>query len=176
MRKSVYKSAMEQVKINDKFKEETYKKIMQSTPQKEEVKMKKSMKLSLKNFGLIVTVCTVLTGTYTMTQHLKSDTQSTVIEIDKPQTTAKAVVNIEGTITEVTANGKTFKIGDLWVTITDKTQLGIKGPTAAKPSEELLQKEFKVGNFISGYTSQDVTTGKVTADVIYNNMAPATDN
>ncbi|MFJ5792655.1 hypothetical protein ACIP9G_21575 [Lysinibacillus sp. NPDC093197] len=172
MRKSVYKSAMEQVKINDNFKEETYKKFMQSTAIKEESIMKNSMKLSLKNLGMIVTVCTVLTGTYTMIQHSKTDTQSTLVEIDKPQTTAKAVVNIEGTITEVNANGNSFKIGDLWVTVTNKTQLGIKGPTAAKPSEELLQKEFKVGNFISGYTSQDVSTGKVTADVIYNNMAP----
>ncbi|MFJ7663977.1 hypothetical protein ACIQXW_16525 [Lysinibacillus sp. NPDC097162] len=172
MRKSVYKSAMEQVKINDRFKEETYKKFMQSTAIKEEYRMKNSMKLSLKNLGMIVTVCTVLTGTYTMIQHSKTDTQSTLVEIDKPQTTAKAVVNIEGTITEVNANGNSFKIGDLWVTVTNKTQLGIKGPTAAKPSEELLQKEFKVGNFISGYTSQDVSTGKVTADVIYNNMAP----
>jgi hypothetical protein len=163
---------MEQVKINDRFKEETYKKFIQSTPIKEEYIMKNSMKFSLKNLGLIVTVCTVLTGTYTMIQHSKTDTQSTLVETDKPQTTAKAAVNIEGTITEVNSNGNSFKIGDLWVTVTNKTQLGIQGPTAAKPSEELLQKEFKVGNFISGYTSQDVSTGKVTADVIYNNMAP----
>lgn len=122
--------------------------------------------------GLIATVCTVLTGSYTMTQHSKTDTQSTSVNTNRPQITAKAAVNIEGTITEVSTNGKSFKIGDLWVTVTNKTQLGINGPTAAKPSEELLQKEFKVGNFISGYTSQDVSTGKVTADVIYNNMAP----
>lgn len=81
-------------------------------------------------------------------------------------------MNIEGTITEVSTNSKSFKIENLWVIVTNKTQLGINGPTAAKPSEVLLQKEFKIGNFISGYTSQDVSTGKVTAYVIYNNMAP----
>ncbi|MFF2177843.1 hypothetical protein ACFVT8_15500 [Lysinibacillus sp. NPDC058147] len=173
MRKSSYKSAIDKVKMNDRFKEETYKKLIQSTPIKEETKMNKSsMKLSLKNLGLIATVCTVLTGSYTMIQHSKTDTQSTSVDTNRPQITAKAAVNIEGTITEVSTNGKSFKIGNLWVTVTNKTQLGINGPTAAKPSEELLQKEFKVGNFISGYTSQDVSTGKVTADVIYNNMAP----
>ncbi|OBZ09580.1 hypothetical protein A8L34_20050 [Bacillus sp. FJAT-27264] len=84
-------------------------------------------------------------------------------------------MNIEGVISEVSADGKSFKVGDLWVTVTDATELGIKGPTAAKPSEELLQKEFKVGNIVSGYTSQDISTGKVTADNIYNNMTPQKD-
>ncbi|CDN40991.1 hypothetical protein [Paenibacillus sp. P22] len=84
----------------------------------------------------------------------------------------KVAVNIDGVISEVSADGKSFKIGGLWVTVTDQTKLGIDGPTAAKPSEELLQKEFKVGNAVSGYTSQDVGAGKVTADVIYNNIAP----
>ncbi|WP_427107656.1 hypothetical protein [Lysinibacillus xylanilyticus] len=172
MRKPSYKSAIDKVKINDRFKEETYKKLIQATPIKEENKMINSMKLSLKNLGLIVTVCTVLTGSYAMTQHSKTDTQSTSVDTNRPQITAKAAVNIEGTITEVSTNGKSFKVGDLWVTVTNKTQLGINGPTAAKPSEELLQKEFKVGNFISGFTSQDVSTGKVTAEVIYNNIAP----
>lgn len=56
------------------------------------------MKLSLKNLGLIATVCTVLTGSYTMTQHSKTNTQSTSVDTNRPQITAKAAVNIEGTI------------------------------------------------------------------------------
>jgi hypothetical protein len=55
---------------------------------------------------------------------------------------------------------------------TDQTPIGTTDPTAAAPSEDQLQKELKVGNNVYGYTSQDVSTGKVTADVIYNNMAP----
>ncbi|WP_133297952.1 DUF5666 domain-containing protein [Paenibacillus paeoniae] len=92
--------------------------------------------------------------------------------ISQPPTTAKVAVNIEGVISEVSADGKSFKIGDLWVAVTDQTKLGSSEPTATAPSEELLQKEFKVGNIVAGYTSQDVSTGKVTADVIYNNMLP----
>jgi hypothetical protein len=90
----------------------------------------------------------------------------------KPPIMGKVAVNIDGVITEVSEDGKSFKVGDLWVTVTDQTRMGSNEPTAAPPSEELLQKEFKVGNIVSGYTSQDVGTGKVTADVIYNNMAP----
>ncbi|WP_143069238.1 DUF5666 domain-containing protein [Paenibacillus sp. OV219] len=94
----------------------------------------------------------------------------------KPPIHGKVAVNIEGAISEVSADGKSFKVGDLWVTVTDQTKLGSNEPTAAPPSEELLQKEFKVGNIVAGFTSQDVSTGKVTADVIYNNMAPAKDS
>ncbi|WP_323645740.1 hypothetical protein [Lysinibacillus xylanilyticus] len=48
--------------------------------------------------------------------------QSTSVDTNKPQISAKAAVNIEGTITEVSTNGKSFKVGDLWVTVTNKTQ------------------------------------------------------
>ncbi|MEB2298682.1 hypothetical protein LAV72_03465 [Lysinibacillus xylanilyticus] len=57
-----------------------------------------------------------------MTQHSKTDMQSTSVDTNKPQISAKAAVNIEGTITEVSTNGKSFKVGDLWVTVTNKTQ------------------------------------------------------
>ncbi|WP_127494804.1 DUF5666 domain-containing protein [Paenibacillus glycanilyticus] len=90
----------------------------------------------------------------------------------KPPIMGKVAVNIDGVISEVSADGKSFKVGDLWVEVTDKTQLGSSEPTAAAPSQELLNKEFKVGDIVSGYTSQDVSTGKVTADVIYNLIAP----
>jgi hypothetical protein len=85
----------------------------------------------------------------------------------------KVAVNIEGVISEVNADGKSFKVGDLWVTVTPETEMGITGPTAAKPSEELMQKEFKVGHFVSGFTTEDIGTGKVNATRIYNNMAPS---
>jgi hypothetical protein len=83
---------------------------------------------------------------------------------------AKQAVNIEGTISEVSKDGKSFKVGDLWVTVTGKTQYGVTGPTAPDPSEQLVDKEFKVGNFVSGYTSGDVSSGKVNAERIYSNF------
>ncbi|MFC4810164.1 DUF5666 domain-containing protein [Paenibacillus sp. GCM10023250] len=106
------------------------------------------------------------------TGKVTADVIYTNLAAEKPATTGKAAVNIEGTITEVSADGKSFKVGDLWVTVTPDTAMGIDGPTAAAPSEELLQKEFKVGNIVSGYTSEDVGTGKVHATRIYNNMIP----
>lgn len=87
-----------------------------------------------------------------------------------PPTTAKHMVNIDGIIEEVSEDGKSFRIGELWVTVTDATEYGITGPTAPEPSEQLVSKEFKVGNAVSGFTSEDVTSGKVTAERIYNNF------
>lgn len=90
----------------------------------------------------------------------------------RPPVTGKVQVNIDGVISEVSEDGKSFKVGDLWVTVTPDTIMGIDGPTAGEPSEELLAKEFKVGNVVSGFTSEDVSTGKVNATRIYNNMVP----
>lgn len=90
----------------------------------------------------------------------------------RPPVTGKVQVNIDGVISEVSADGKSFKVGDLWVTVTPDTIMGIDGPTAGEPSEDLLAKEFKVGNVVSGFTSEDVSTGKVNATRIYNNMVP----
>jgi len=87
-----------------------------------------------------------------------------------PPTTAKQMANIDGIIEEVSEDGKSFRIGELWVTVTDDTEYGITGPTAPDPSKQLVSKEFKVGNAVSGFTSQDVTSGKVIAERIYNNF------
>ncbi|MFF2911128.1 hypothetical protein [Paenibacillus sp. NPDC057934] len=189
MKKSVYKSAMSRVKTSEDFNEVTYQKLlseMDNTKRttinnhnnpKERVNMQTAKKRTVKGWTIGIAACAVLAvGTFTMNQSTLFNTQSpSAVNTTKPPVTGKAAVNIEGVISEVSADGKSFKVGDLWVTVTDATKLGIKGPTAAKPSEELLQKEFKVGNIVSGYTSQDTSTGKVTADNIYNNMAPQKD-
>ncbi|OUS74879.1 hypothetical protein B1748_20080 [Paenibacillus sp. MY03] len=87
-----------------------------------------------------------------------------------PPSSGKAVVNIDGVIEEVAADGKSFRVGDLWVSVTDETEYGIPGPNAPEASEQLVSKEFKVGNAVSGFTSDDVASGKVTAQRIYNNF------
>ncbi|NUU60875.1 DUF5666 domain-containing protein [Paenibacillus agri] len=186
MKKSVYKSAMSHVKTSEDFNEVTYQKLLSEMDNskntninnpKERVNMQTAKKRTVKGWTIGIAACAVLAvGTFTMNQSTLFNTQSpSAVNTTKPPVTGKAAVNIEGVISEVSADGKSFKVGDLWVTVTDATELGIKGPTAAEPSEELLQKEFKVGNIVSGYTSQDVSTGKVTADNIYNNMAPQKD-
>ncbi|OBZ09578.1 hypothetical protein A8L34_20035 [Bacillus sp. FJAT-27264] len=189
MKKSLYKSAMSHVKTSEDFNEVTYQKLLSEmnntklttinnhNNHKERVNMQTAKKRAVKGWTIGIAACAVLAvGTFTMNQSTLFNTQSpSAVNTTKPPVTGKAAVNIEGVISEVSADGKSFKVGDLWVTVTDATELGIKGPNAAKPSEELLQKEFKVGNIVSGYTSQDISTGKVTADNIYNNMAPQKD-
>ena len=81
----------------------------------------------------------------------------------------KVAVNIDGDIEEVIEDGKKFRIGDLWVIITDQTELGITGPAAAPKEEQYFEDTFRVGNSISGFTLDDLATGEVTAYAIYNN-------
>jgi len=180
MKKSVYKSAMSQVKISDDFKETTYNKLMNP---KERIRMETTTRRKVTGWTAGVAACAVLAvGLFALNQNgngpatVPTQPGSTATAkppvTGKPPITGKAAVNIDGVITEVSADGQSFKVGDLWVTVTPETAMGIDGPTAAEPSEELLQKEFKVGNIVSGYTSEDVGTGKVTATRIYNNMAP----
>ncbi|SFF04945.1 hypothetical protein SAMN04487969_11292 [Paenibacillus algorifonticola] len=185
MKKSVYKSAMSRVKTSEDFQEATYQKLrseMEKTTQtnrinqKELLKMEKAKKRTLTGWTVGIAACAILSvGIFAMNQNTLNTTPEPSAVVTKPLV-GKVAVNIDGAISEVSADGKSFKVGDLWVEVTDKTELGSKEPTASEPSEELLQKEFKVGNIVSGYTSQDASTGKVTADVIYNNMAPQKDN
>ena len=58
-----------------------------------------------------------------------------------PAKGGKMASNINGEITEVSADGKSFKVGDLWVTVTADTKLGIDGPNAAAPSKDLLKNK-----------------------------------
>jgi len=187
MKKSVYKSAMSNVRTSDNFKEETYRKLMQATERttqeenkpKEKIKMEYAKKRTLTGWAIGAAACAVLAVSILTvnqsapTPSASSQPQPSAVTTKPPITTGKAAVNIEGVITEVSEDGHSFKVGDLWVTVTPETAMGIDGPTAAEPSEELLQKEFKVGNIVSGFTTEDPSTGKVNATRIYNNMAPS---
>lgn len=182
MKESVYKSAMSKVKTSENFQEATYQKLVaemektaqiNSGDQKEKITMEQAKKRTLTGWTVGIAACAVLSiGLLAMNQSAPNTTPEPSAVVAKPPISGKAVVNIDGVITEVSADGKSFKVGDLWVIITPETAMGIDGPTAAEPSEELLQKEFKVGNIVSGFTSEDVSTGKVNAARIYNNMAP----
>lgn len=187
MKKSVYKSAMSHVKTSENFEQATMEKLMQHMEQeiaeptksaKERFEMKTAMtkKSKVTAWAAGAATCAVLAaGILSLNQNngtTEPVAQPTASTSQKPPIMGKMAVNIDGIISEVSADGKSFKVDDLWVTITPDTQMGIDGPTAAEPSDELLQKEFKVGNIVSGYTSDDVSTGKVNATRIYNNMAP----
>jgi len=173
MKKSVYKSAMSHLKTSEDFQDATYKKLMDH---KERMNMELAKKRKARGWMAGIAACAVLgVGILVWNQNspaTKPASQPEAAATAKPPIMGKAAVNIEGVISEVSADGKSFKVGDLWVTVTPETKMGIDGPTAAAPSEELLQKEFKVGNIVSGFTTDDVGTGKVNATNIYNNMIP----
>ncbi|MFF2092267.1 hypothetical protein [Paenibacillus sp. NPDC058174] len=186
MKKSVYKSAMSRVKTSEDFQEATYKKLLSemankpqtnTIDQKERVIMEKAKRKTVTGWTVGIAACAVLSvSLFAMNQQSPAVPNTPPTNVTaKPPIMGKVAVNIDGVISEVSADGKSFKVGNLWVEVTDQTQLGSKEPTAAEPSEDLLQKNFQVGNIVSGYTSQDVNTGKVTADVIYNNIAPQKD-
>lgn len=198
MKKGLYKSAMSRLKTSEHFQQETEQKLLLAMERNRldttrsitgRIQMEAARQKTRVQWTIGLTACAVLIAGMFMfninsnqqneppaggEQPPVSTTQPPV-SATQPPVKGKGAVNIEGVITEVGADGNSFKVGDLWVTVTDQTGMGIQGPTAAPPSEELLQKEFRVGNLVSGYTSQDVSSGKVTADVIYNNMvlAPA---
>ncbi|SFM40765.1 hypothetical protein SAMN03159341_13134 [Paenibacillus sp. 1_12] len=172
MKKSVYKSAMSHLKTSDDFQEATYKKLMDH---KERMNMELAKKRKVIGWTAGIATCAVLAvGILALNHNSPATTPSSppaATATAKPPIMGKVAVNIDGVISEVSADGKSFKVGDLWVDVTDQTKLGSSVPTAANPSEELLQKNFQVGDIVSGYTSKDVSTGKVTADVIYNLFA-----
>lgn len=173
MKKSVYKSAMSHLKTSEDFQEATYNKLMNH---KERMNMGLAKKRKVTGWTAGIAACAVLAAGILALNHNSPATtpssQPATTAIAKPPIMGKIAVNIDGVISEVSADGKSFKVGDLWVEVTDQTKLGGGEPTTAKPSEELLQKNFQVGDIVSGYTSQDVSTGKVTADVIYSLIAP----
>ena len=176
MKKSVYKSAMSHLKTSEDFQEATYKKLMNH---KERMNMELAKKRKVMGWTAGIAACAVLGVGILALNHDSPATKPSSqppAATTKPPIMGKAAVNISGVISEVSADGMSFKVGDLWVDVTDQTKLGSSEPTAAKPSEELLQKNFQAGDIVSGYTSQDVSTGKVTADVIYNLIAPEKDS
>lgn len=176
MKKSVYKSAMSHLKTSEDFQEATYTKLMN---QKERMNMELTKKRKAMGWTAGIAACAVLAaGILALNPSSPATTPSSQPSAGataKPPIMGKVAVNIDGIISEVSADGKSFKVGDLWVDITDQTKLGSSEPTAAKPSEELLRKNFQVGDIVSGYTSQDVSAGRVAADAIYNLIAPEKD-
>lgn len=190
MQKPSYKDVLSKLKTSEDFQEQTLKRLglegdpYQARTQKGENHMNTSnttsanKKNKLKVWTVGIAACAVLTvGVLALNQNDSGTapgpgTNNGVVDNNKPAppTTAKQVTNIDGIIEEVSADGKSFRIGELWVTVTDATEYGITGPTAPDPSEQLVSKEFKVGNAVSGFTSEDVTSGKVTAERIYNNF------
>jgi hypothetical protein len=89
---------------------------------------------------------------------------------DHSTPSAKAVVNIDGIITKVGEDGMSYTLDNgMEVVVTEKTVLGITGPTAAPKEEQFFEPTFRVGNGISGYT-EDPTANPVFSSFIVLRM------
>ncbi|WP_020619298.1 hypothetical protein [Paenibacillus daejeonensis] len=182
-KKPSYKDALDQLRRSEDFEARTIQKLKlnQKTTAKGANTMTTTQPTTRKRKTLTawtagVAACAVLgLGIYAFNGGSEPvapapGTGTAVVENQPAPTTAKQMVNIDGIIDEVSADGTSFRIGELWVTVTDATEYGISGPTAPPLSEQLVSEDFKVGNAVSGFTSEDVASGQVTAERIYNNF------
>lgn len=183
MKRNKYQTAISQLRVSNDFQEKTCQRLLLEMERKEmgknrrrHINMESTMKKTrrMRTWGIGLTACVLLTvGALSLSGNLNFIGNQGVNPGNEPPIIQGAMaVNIDGIISEVSEDGKSFKVEDLWVTVTEDTQYGATGPNDLPPDEQLLEKEFKVGNAVSGYTTQDITTGKVTADIIYNNFAP----
>ena len=91
------------------------------------------------------------------------------IVVDSNAPSGKVMVNIEGVIVEVSKDGLSFKLDNgKWVKVTDETEIGITGPTAAPKDEQFFEPTFRVGNSIAGFTL-DENADEIVAYAIYTN-------
>ncbi len=98
-----------------------------------------------------------------------ASTDGSDIETQPLAPMGSVVVNIEGTITEVSEDGQRFLLDTgKWVTVTANTELGIGGPNAAPIEEQFFEDTFRVGNSIAGFT-EDESAEELVAYAIYTN-------
>ncbi len=125
--------------------------------------MKKPM-LLLCIFVILLASCTTTSTVYAPA--IREIEQIPEIEAD---IMVDVVVNIEGVITEVSKDGKSFRLNNgKWV-ITDKqTVLGISGPTAPPKNKQYFDSSFQKGNSIAGFS--ETPDGEIiVAEAIYTN-------
>jgi hypothetical protein len=164
--KKTYRSAMEHIQPDADIEE----KILSSLQQKQNRNKKEGFYMKAKKMGLLyggVAACLLLIlGGYALFGSKANVPPKETV----PPTTAKAIVNIDGIIAEVSEDGLSFRIGSLWVHVDENTIYGITGPNALPEEEQLVSKTFVVGNAVSGYTEDDTDSGSVYALRIYNNF------
>lgn len=162
---SAYKKVMKQIQASEEFKSKVQEEMMEYE--------KKEKRAYMKNMKLIVgslVACAVIAvvAVTNINNGVALDLTERIV-VDHSGPAASAVVNIEGVITEVGEDGLSFTLDNgMQVVVTDETELGIDGPTAAPKEEQLFEPTFRVGNLIGGFT-EDTSTDPVTAAVIYTN-------
>lgn len=165
---SNYKKTMSKIHATDDFKSQTLQLIEQNMTNERRNNM------TIKRLMVAVAACMVVAvGMFGFNQMSTNDQVVEVnlldrMTIDREGPGGKAIVNIEGTITELGQDGLSFKLDNgTWVSINDETELGIHGTTAAPKEEQFFEPTFRVGNSIAGFTLDE--GDKVVAFAIYTN-------
>lgn len=161
-----YIKLMDQIKASDNFIEDTLKTLSQRENERR-YKMKHT-----KKFILGIAAATIISfGAFSNQKPITNVqvdfdlTERIVVDVNAPS--ACGAVNIEGVITLVSDNGLSFKLDNgKWIHVSDETEIGITGPTAAK--EQFFEPSFRLGNRIAGW-SQDIDGDSIDAAVIYTN-------
>lgn len=75
----------------------------------------------------------------------------------------KIAVNISGKVEEISEDGRKIKIGGKWIIVDENTEF------STNFDGEEVSREFKIGNYVEGFTIDDVNSSEVTAEIIYSN-------
>lgn len=159
---NTYKNVMKQIHASEEFKRKMQEEMM-------EYEKRSFMKKVRISVGSLVACAVIAVLAMVNINHNTPIDLTERIVADHSAPAASALVNIEGTITEVGEDGLSFTLDNgMKVVVTDKTKIGIDGPTAPPKEEQLFEPTFRVGNLIGGYT-EDTSSNPVQAAAIYTN-------
>ncbi|MCT1542039.1 hypothetical protein [Lysinibacillus capsici] len=159
---NAYKNVMKQIHASEEFKRKMQEEMMKY----EKRSFMKKVRISV---GSLVACAVIAVLAMVNINHDTPIDLTERIVADHSTPAASALVNIEGTITEVGEDGLSFTLDNgMEVVVTDKTKIGIDGPTAPPKEEQLFEPTFRVGNLIGGYT-EDTSSNPVQAAAIYTN-------
>ena len=159
---NAYKNVMKQIHASEEFKRKMQEEMMKY----EKRSFMKKIRISV---GSLIACAVIAVLAMVNINHDTPIDLTERIVADHSAPAASALVNIEGTITEVGEDGLSFTLDNgMEVVVTDKTKIGIDGPTAPPKEEQLFEPTFRVGNLIGGYT-EDTSSNPVQAAAIYTN-------
>lgn len=159
---NAYKNVMKQIHASEEFKRKMQEEMM-------EYEKRSFMKKVRISVGSLIACAVIAVLAMVNINHDTPIDLTERIVADHSAPAASALVNIEGTITEVGEDGLSFTLDNgMEVVVTDKTKIGIDGPTAPPKEEQLFEPTFRVGNLIGGYT-EDTSSNPVQAAAIYTN-------
>lgn len=159
---NAYKNVMKQIHASEEFKRKMQEEMMKY----EKRSFMKKVRISV---GSLVACAVIAVLAMVNINHDTTIDLTERIVADHSAPAASALVNIEGTITEVGEDGLSFTLDNgMEVVVTDKTKIGIDGPTAPPKEEQLFEPTFRVGNLIGGYT-EDTSSNPIQAAAIYTN-------